>query len=47
MTELKSVLAVVLQRVGLSLAPGARVRRGGLMLSEPKPGLWMRVDRVA
>lgn len=44
MTELKSVLAVVLQRVGLSLAPGARVRRGGLMLSEPKPGLWMRVD---
>jgi len=43
MLEMKLVLAVILQRVGLRLRPGARVDRGGLMISQPRPGLPMIV----
>jgi cytochrome P450 len=49
MAEMKTVLAVLLQRRRLTLRPGARVDCGGLMLSAPRRGLPMVVhaaDRV-
>lgn len=39
MQQMKVVLALVLQRYRVTLCPGARIDRGGLMLSGPQPGL--------
>jgi cytochrome P450 len=41
--ELKVALALIVQRFRLTLRPGARVDYGGLMLSQPQPGLPMRI----
>ena len=43
--EMKLILAVLLQRVGLGLAPRARVDHGGMVLSQPRHGMPMRVTR--
>lgn len=45
MLEMKVILALLLQRWGLAMLPGSTVNRGGLMISEPRPGLLMEVRR--
>lgn len=45
MLEMKVILALLLQRWGLAMLPGSTVNRGGLMISEPRPGLLMKVRR--
>ncbi len=43
--EMKIVLAMLLQRYRLSLAPGARIDRAGMLLTYPKQGMPMQIFR--
>jgi hypothetical protein len=43
--EMKLILSLVLSRVHLELAEGARVNRSFVLALSPRPGLPMRVER--
>lgn len=46
MMEIKIILAIILQRYRIKLRSPANINFGGAMLSEPKPGIPIRIGRL-